>query len=72
MRTLIKYGFEDLNLNRIWCEVYSNNDAIDVYRHIGFKDEGILRQTYFNEGKYWDSHLMGMLREEYEQIKKSS
>ena len=55
----------DLNLNKIWCEVYSNNDAIDVYRHIGFVDEGCLRQNYFNEGQYWDSCLMSMLREEY-------
>tara|TARA_Y100000296_G_scaffold34805_1_gene40368 strand:+ start:10238 stop:10687 length:450 start_codon:yes stop_codon:yes gene_type:complete len=66
LRTLIKFGFEDLNLNRIWCEVYENNSALDVYRHIGFKDEGTLRQTYYNEGRYWDSHLLSMLREEYE------
>ena len=65
LRTLLKYGFNDLNLNKIWCEVYSNNDAIDVYRHIGFVDEGCLRQNYFNEGQYWDSCLMSMLREEY-------
>ena len=54
LRTVIKYGFEQLNLNRIWCEVYSNNKAIDVYRHIGFKDEGILRQTVFKNGEYLD------------------
>jgi UDP-4-amino-4,6-dideoxy-N-acetyl-beta-L-altrosamine N-acetyltransferase len=65
LRTLLKYGFNDLNLNKIWCEVYSNNDAIGVYRHIGFVDEGCLRQNYFNEGQYWDCYLMSMLREEY-------
>ena len=31
LRTLIGYGFNDLNLNRIWCEVYSNNEAIHIY-----------------------------------------
>jgi len=72
LRTLIKYGFEDLNLNRIWCEVYDNNAALEVYKHIGFVYEGKMRENYYNEGKYWDSHLMGMLRKEYEQIKKSS
>ena len=65
LRTLVKYGFEDLNLNRIWCEVYSNNAAIDIYRHIGFKDEGVLRQSYYNEGKYWNSHILSILKEEY-------
>ena len=67
LRTLIKYGFNDLNLNKIWCEVYSNNDAIDTYRHIGFKKEGTLRQTYFSEGKFWDADILSMLKEEHTQ-----
>jgi hypothetical protein len=66
LRALIKYGFNDLNLNKIWCEVYTNNDALDIYRHIGFKDEGLIRQHYFNDGKYWDSNLLSLLRCEYE------
>tara|TARA_R110002074_G_scaffold29132_1_gene83631 strand:+ start:135 stop:677 length:543 start_codon:yes stop_codon:yes gene_type:complete len=68
LRTLIKYGFEELNLNRIWCEVYDNNDAVEIYRHIGFKDEGRMRQTAYKNGKYLDSFLLSMLREDYEQI----
>lgn len=63
--TLIKYGFEELNLNRIWCEVYSNNNSIHLYRKIGFKDEGILRQHVFKENTYLDSHILGMLKSEY-------
>ena len=66
LRTLIKYGFNDLNLNKIWCEVYTNNDALDIYRHIGFRDEGLIRQHYFNEGSYWDSNLLSLLRCEHE------
>lgn len=63
--TLIKYGFEELNLNRIWCEVYSNNDSIHVYRKVGFKDEGILRQHVYKNGEYLDSYMLGMLKSEY-------
>lgn len=66
LRTLVKYGFNDLNLNKIWCEVYTNNDALDIYRHIGFTDEGVLRQHYYNEGKYWDSTMLSMLKSECE------
>ena len=65
LRTLIRYGFEDLNLNRIWCEVYDNNAALDVYKHIGFIYEGKIRENYYNEGKYFDSHILGMLKKEY-------
>ena len=45
--------------------IYSNNDALDIYRHIGFQQEGILRQPYYNEGEYWDSCILGMLKEDY-------
>ena len=65
LRILFRYGFDVLNLNKIWCEVYSNNKAIDIYRHLGFKDEGCLRQNYYHDGKYWDSYLLGLLREEW-------
>ena len=65
LRTLICYGFNDLNLNKIWCEVYDNNDALDAYKHIGFAHEGKMRQHYFNEGRYWDSHILSMLKGEY-------
>ena len=67
LRTLIKYGFNDLNLNKIWCEVYKNNKALKIYKHIGFKHEGTLRQSYYNEGKYWDSDILSMLKKEYEE-----
>ena len=68
LRTLFKYGFEQLNLNKIWCEVYSNNQAISIYRHLGFVDEGCLRQNYYNDGKYWDSYLLGLLRDEWQKL----
>ena len=68
LRTLIGYGFNDLNINRIWCEVYDNNDALKIYEHIGFKQEGTLREQYYNEGRYWDAHILSMLRSEYESI----
>ena len=45
------------------------DDAIDIYRHIGFKDEGILRQTVFKNGTYLDTHVLGMLRSDYNKIK---
>lgn len=62
---LIDYGFKTLNLNRIWCEVFSNNAAIGLYRKIGFVDEGMLRQHHYDDGKYLDSYMLGLLKEEW-------
>lgn len=66
LKTLISYGFNDLNLNKIWCEVYESNKAVEIYRKIGFKDEGVLRQHVYKNGKYLDSYILSMLRSEYE------
>jgi len=65
LRCLIRYGFDDLNLNKIWCEVYDNNNSIEVYKHLGFVFEGTMRENYYNEGKYWDSHIMSILKREW-------
>jgi UDP-4-amino-4,6-dideoxy-N-acetyl-beta-L-altrosamine N-acetyltransferase len=65
LRTLIQYGFDQLNMNKIWAEVYSNNEALHVYEHIGFKIEGVLRQNVFKNGKYFDSTIISMLKTEW-------
>lgn len=66
--TLIKYGFNELNLNRIWCEVYSNNNSIHLYKKLGFKSEGTLRENVYKNGNYLDSHILGMLKKEFFEI----
>lgn len=65
LRTLIKYGFEEINLNKIWCEVYSNNAAVNIYRKIGFIDEGVLRQNAFKNGEYVDGLVLSLLKAEW-------
>ncbi len=67
LRLLCAYGFDNLNLHKIWGEIYSlNEQRYEMFKHIGFKDEGLLKETHFHEGKYYDSHMVGMLRKEYE------
>lgn len=62
LKALIRYGFNDLNLHRIYCEVFSNNPAISLYKKMGFVEEGILRDTYYCHGKYWNSHVLSMTK----------
>jgi RimJ/RimL family protein N-acetyltransferase len=65
-RLLVNYAFETLNLNRVWLEVYENNErGIRAYEKVGFKKEGVLRQAYFNQGRYWNTLVMAILREEW-------
>jgi [ribosomal protein S5]-alanine N-acetyltransferase len=63
---IVGYGFDTLNMNRIWLHVYEDNvAAVHVYEKLGFKREGLLREDYFREGRYWNTVVMGILRSEW-------
>ena len=66
---MIRHAFRTLNLNRLWLHVYEYNPrAIRVYEKLGFRIEGRLRQDMFRDGRYWDTLVMGVLREELENV----
>ncbi|MBM4305173.1 MAG: GNAT family N-acetyltransferase [Deltaproteobacteria bacterium] len=66
LQTLIKYAFNELNLNRIWLITYNYNQAaIRFYEKEGFIQEGVLRQIQFTCGRYYDGILMAVLREDW-------
>jgi diamine N-acetyltransferase len=66
MRLLLQHGFNTLNLNRIWLQVYQTNPrAIRSYEKAGFIREGSKRQGMFKDGKYIDILLMSVLRSEW-------
>lgn len=65
-RLIVGYGFDTLNLNRIWLHVFADNArAIHVYEKVGFRTEGVLRQAGFRGGRYLDVVSMALLRAEW-------
>lgn len=63
---LKKYVFEKLLFNRIYGNSFiTNKRAISSLISTGMKEEGIARQHYFKDGKYIDSWMYSMLREDY-------
>ncbi len=65
-KLLIRYGFEKLNLNKIWLGVNADHIAgIKSYHKQGFVDEGVLRQEIYRNSKYYDAVRMSILRDEY-------
>jgi len=65
-RTLVRYGFEEMNLKRIGLQVFADNErAIRCYEKVGFVREGVLRQYRYRGGAYMDTVVMSVLREEY-------
>ncbi|MCS6858945.1 MAG: GNAT family N-acetyltransferase [Abditibacteriales bacterium] len=67
VNVLLRYAFEVLNLNRVYLRVHAYNlRGIRCYEKCGFQHEGRLRQQVYRHGRYWDTLVMGMLREEWE------
>lgn len=65
-RTILRFAFEELNLNRVGLEVLAENArAQRCYEKAGFCYEGTRRQAAFFEGAYHDSLIMSVLREEF-------
>lgn len=61
--TLIKFAFEEMNLHRLYLEVFSYNlPAQSSYKKSGFKVEGILKESLYREGKYHDKVIMGIIK----------
>lgn len=65
-RLLLEYGFLTLNLNSIQLGVNAENArAVRSYEKCGFVHEGVRRQFVYRNGRYYDSVMMSVLREDY-------
>lgn len=67
LRLLVQYAFMELNLHRLQLTVFDYNErAVAVYRKLGFQHEGTFREFMQRDGQWYDMHLMGLLRREWE------
>lgn len=65
-RLMLKHVFEDLNLHRIYLDVYATNPrAQKAYLTAGFVVEGTKREAVFKNGHYIDVILMSILQSEW-------
>lgn len=66
MTALLKYAFEELNINRFWLDVYPDNSiGIKLYEGLGLHCDGVLRQNYKSKRGYLDQIIYSMLKSEY-------
>ena len=72
VQTLTGWGFNTLNLNRVFLRVFADNArAIRCYEKVGYQVEGRLRQDNYYNGAYRDTLIMAVLRAEWEQAQAS-
>lgn len=66
VRAVLQFGFDKMRLNRVEADVLPGNHAsVRVLEKLNFKEEGLLRQRGFWEGKYHDLRLFSLLRSEW-------
>ena len=67
-RLLINYGFNTLNLHKVWMELYEyDNKKIDFFKNkLRFVVDGILRDNCYEEGKYFDGVIISFLCSDWE------
>ncbi len=66
VNALVDYGFAALRLERIWLNVWTENDrARRAYEKAGFVHEGTLRHDRYEGGRFTDGHILSILRSEW-------
>jgi RimJ/RimL family protein N-acetyltransferase len=65
VRTLCRFGFEEMNLQRVTLYVSDRNErGVRAYEKVGFRSEGVLRRAHFAGGRHEGLVAMGLLAEE--------
>lgn len=66
LTAIIKFGFENLDLNRIEATVMLENLAsMNLLKKMGFIEEGILREFGFWKGEFHDLKILSLLKSDY-------
>ena len=63
---LLDYGFKELCLNKVWTEIYEFDEKKKtLYEKFGFYQDGLLRQNYWYDGKWWNARILSILSGDY-------
>jgi len=71
-RILLRYGFEELNLHRIYCGTSIHNIPMQkLADSLGMKKEGQRIEAFFKNGQYVDLIEYGLLKKDFKYEKKT-
>ena len=68
---LMDYAFSQLGLRKIIAgAVAGHQGSLSVLRRIGFREEGVLREEFFLEGRYLDTVRLGLFEPEFREAQR--
>jgi len=66
---ILSYAFSELPVHRVYAETISENThARLLAERLGMKLEGVLRQNRFFRGRWWNTAIYAILKNEWENI----
>ncbi len=66
LKEFLEYCFTFLHMERVTLDYFAGNKkAAALYAGMGFSGEGVARHGTRKDGKYYDLHLMSILRSEF-------
>lgn len=64
--SVVRFGFEVMRLHRVDAQVDPENVAsLRVLENLGFRREGLLRESTFSNGRYSDTVVLGLLEQDW-------
>ncbi|MFD0716830.1 GNAT family N-acetyltransferase [Paenibacillus sp. GCM10027626] len=70
-RIIMRYGFYELRMQKCNSSCVEINEAsLKFHRNLGFIEEGRRRRIIYMDGKFYDNILLGVTREEFDEIEK--
>jgi UDP-4-amino-4,6-dideoxy-N-acetyl-beta-L-altrosamine N-acetyltransferase len=70
-KSVLKYVFDDLSLEKLNCEVLETNPGVvKMHQKFGFVQEGFFRKAIRKKDQLVGIHRLSMLREEYYETKR--
>lgn len=66
LQLLVNYGFTKIKLHRIEAEIFSyNQNSIHLFKKMNFKEEAIMRNSLWRQGKWWDIYTFSLIQSDY-------
>lgn len=66
VKLITDYGFSLKDCHRIYAGVFEyNNGSMRILEKNGYRNEGILKQSIYKNGNYWDEYKYAKLKSEH-------
>ena len=69
IKLVLRYYFRELRYQKVTTSIFSFNEpSLKLHMELGFMQEGKIRRAKFTNGKYHDEIIVGMTKEEFDEI----